>query len=88
LLATNTLAYYENSQLTGVKSFITLGPGDAGRLQRQEDDGGWSRKKDQFRRRQHCRRGRRGRTGPDRRQKSGLQTEGKRGGRESQVAVS
>ncbi len=27
LLGTNTLAYYENSQITGMKSFITLAQG-------------------------------------------------------------
>ncbi len=27
LLGTKTLAYYENSQITGMKSFITLAPG-------------------------------------------------------------
>ena len=31
LLGTNTLAYYENSLNTSVKSFITLGPGLKGR---------------------------------------------------------
>ncbi len=32
---TNTLAYYENSYITDVKSFITLGPGNATRMKRQ-----------------------------------------------------
>ncbi len=27
LPATNTLAYYKNSQITDVKSFVTMGPG-------------------------------------------------------------
>jgi hypothetical protein len=29
LQGTNTLAYYEDSQITSVKSFIILGPGDS-----------------------------------------------------------